>query len=447
MEQHCTRKPQFLDSRTGLGDRVFMLKGSRSALFLGWIFMLWCSPALATPPKPFASTLYIKQPRRKMLQIRTVAHALEQAFTERREVNLTPIRHLLEPLAPLLEHLSEADKAARHGRELLKNLELEKSAVELQRAADLQQRVFHLISTSESGINEHAWLLTDLAVAHFLAGDEKTAREVTQRAMVLNTKLEFDSARFPPQMKRLFDEVRFLVDELGTGGLRVVTRPPGAEVRVNGKFVGFSPAKPTGLTAGPNLVTVSKLGFHTQTLPAKVEGGEIVPLVEAKLKPIASRSVRLLNTALKEATGGSVPKTLQRVSNMLQQRVLFLGTMTSRGGSVEVILYAYDRRRHRVSTRATVTVPAQDPEVGCNEIVAALIPFLQERPRPRPQPAGRKSWLSRFRDSPYFWPVVGAGAVLAVTTLGIGIYYGTRDDPDRGRQLLILPAIRVGGEP
>jgi hypothetical protein len=418
---------------------------------LRWFSLILCGVALSGPvpaaakPKPLPATLYVKLPSSNLLRVRTVIAALERAFAERKEVNLTPIRHLLEPVGQQLEHLSAADKLAKQGQTNLENLEIEKGIAAFNEAVTRQQRVFHLISTSTSGIKDHAALLGDLSIAHFLGGDEKASRDTMQRALVLDSRLEYDKKRYPPQMKRLFDEVRFLVDELGTGDVHVNTKPQRAEVRANGEFVGYSPIRVKGLTAGFNLITVSKPGYRTRTVPGRVEGGSIVPKIEVKLRAVKGKPAATLWQALGEARSGATPKALDRAAHYLRQKVLFLAE--ARGGSdqITVQIHVYDAKRRRTSSHIKAKISSHDPDPGCERLVASLMPFLQP-PKivQRIQPVQTGSWFNRFRESKLFWPAVGVGAAVVAASVGIGIYYGTREEPDRGRQLLLLPVVPLG---
>ena len=121
-----------------------------------------------------------------------------------------------------------------------------------------------------------------------------------------------------------------------------------------------------------------------------------------------------------------------------------MGTVRSRGEFVTLTLYAYDHRRRQVSSRATVTVSAADPDQDIAATVASLMPFLS-RPAPSKPPADAgPSWFARFRSSPYFWPVVGvAGALVVGGAVGVGYYFGTRGSSS-ARNVVILPA-RAGG--
>ena len=99
------------------------------------------------------------------------------------------------------------------------------------------------------------------------------------------------------------------------------------------------------------------------------------------------------------------------------------------------------------------TASSLDPDPEVNELVSSLLATLAQRPKPRPvKPLPPSdSWLSRFRKSKYFWPVVGGiAATVVITSATVGIYYGTRDnggEPDHRRTLLILPHHTLGTFP
>ena len=117
-------------------------------------------------------------------------------------------------------------------------------------------------------------------------------------------------------------------------------------------------------------------------------------------------------------------------------------TVDSRDDVVTVNLVAYDAKHHRISSGTRTTVSALDPDRESQVLLDGLLPFLTWRRPPvvskRPAPTG---WWNQFRASPYFWPAVGAAAAVVVTSVSLGVYYGTRDDNDNRRNILLLPAV------
>lgn len=423
----------------------FFMSGCRRGFLAAICFLLLCTDGQAKTAKPLPATLYVDRGDSSNLHLRTIVEELERALAEHREINFTPINQLLEPLGAQLERLSKADSEARAGQAHLNNLELEKGLAALQRAVAYQEEVFHLFASTPSGVEDHAWLLVNLAVGHFLAGDEQQARIVLQRACVLMPQLEFDEKKLPAQMRRLFDEVKFLVDELGTGDARIETHPSGAEVRANGAFVGFSPLVIRGLVAGRNLLSVSHLGYRSQTVAVQVEGGELVAEESVTLKPVEGNPAPIFKSALKDAQARKPSESLQWLAKLLQRKVIFLASLQSQGQDnvILVQLHVFDGRKNKVSVEAKATILATAPRSECEELVASLVPFLVERKKPRPKQVARGSWLGRFYRSSYFWPVVGAvaGAAVIGTSIGVGLYIGQRDDSQRGRNLVLLPAL------
>jgi len=401
------------------------------------VLVLCSAESWAREPAKLTATFYADSGGK--VHVRTVAEALERALSRLARIDLKPIRHLLEPVHPQVEMLAKANEAITAGQDLMNNLEVQQALAAFERAAKLQRRAFHLMAVSESGIEEHGKVFVEMTIAHFLAGDEQKARQALQQAFVLNPKQEFDERKFPPQTKRMFDEVKFLIDELGSGSARIETVPAGSELRINGNFVGYSPVTTRGIAAGPNLITASRIGYNTRTSTAQISGGDKTDPVKLTLRPVKGNPAAMLATAVAEARSGRPGGGLASLAGRLQRRVLFLATTVSRDDLVTVNLYAYDAKGRRISSATTGTVSALDPDHECKNLAQSMAPFLTWHP-PKQVVKRHEGWWQRFRASPYFWPAVGAAATVVVgTTVGLGVYYETRDDDHRGRNLLLLP--------
>ena len=422
----------------------------------GWIIVVGLIFGLVTPVAEAqgggsrTATLYIDSGPKPRLQARTVGLTLEQAIKARREFSFKRLKDLLEPRVSYRAQMAKAKKLVDTAKTALANLEVEKGVKALQQAVGIHEQNFHVLARKKNAKEKHAWLLGDLAMAHFLAGDEDNARQALLQAFALHPKMEFDAKRFPPQMKRTFDESSFLADELGTGNAQVTTDPPGCEVRANGSFVGFSPQVIRGMTAGRNLVTLARTGYRTQTFPVKIEGGADIAQVTVELTPLPGKPAKKLEAALMEARHRKVGKSLRAVGKRLKTDIVLLATLDGEDDLVVITLHIYDTRTRKITGMVKGTASSLDPEPEVNELVATLVGTLAQQPvrlRPvKPQPP-TESWFSSFRKSKYFWPVVGgvAGAVV-ITSASVGIYYGTRSTggPDHRRTLLILPQGAVG---
>lgn len=434
-----------------------MLRHSKAVLVLLSICYVISNISLAQakPKRKYSATLYMDFGTKPRLQARTVGETLDQYLADLPRLKFTRLNEVLEPMKSFRRKVRKAKKLTAKGKEDISNLEVELGVAAIKDAVKLREQAFHLFEHQPEEIKKHAWMLGDLAMAHFLNGEEEKARQALLQAFGLFPKMEFDDKRFPPQMKRTFDETRFLADELGTGNCAVDTVPVGAEVRANGKYVGFAPLVVRGLPAGNNLITVANTGYRTKTMRTNIEGGPNPSELKIKLKPLRGRPQKVLQAALTEAqTGKHSGKNLATAGALLKRDLLLFADMSGRDDIVVVRLFAYDVRKKKIVGRVKSTVSAMDPDPECKEMASILMTALSRktvtRPtpaaRPKPKPAPTESWFSRFRKSNYFWPVVGglaAGAVVA--GVGVGIYYGTKGGPpDHRRTLLILPANTPG---
>ncbi len=397
------------------------------------------------------ATLYMDHGDTPRLQSRTVGLTLERALKERLEFRFRRLADVLESRAAYRKQMAKARKLIKDAKTALTNMEVEKGVKVLQQAIGIREQYFHLLARKKGAKNKHAWLLGDLAMAHFMAGDEDNARQSLLQAFALYPKMEFDAKRFPPQMKRTFDESSFLADEMGTGNAQVTTDPPGCEVRANGAFVGFSPQVVRGMTAGRNLISLARTGYRTQTFPVKVEGGADIAQVTVELTALPGKPASKLKAALMEARHRKVGKNMLAAARRVKTDLLLLATLGGQDDLVVISMYAYNTRTKKVTGMVKGTASSLDPEPEVNELVATLVGTLAERPKPppvKPRPPSESllTKLKKFRESKYFWPVVGGiAATVVITSASVGIYYGTRGDgPDHRKTLLLLPQGTIG---
>ena len=379
-------------------------------------------------------------------QVREVKNILEELIEVRQEIRYIALEEVLENSRVARRALKKANKEAVKGKDQLANLEVEEGVKTITEAVLKREEYFHHFYDDQDELERHAWLLADLAVANYMAGDETATRKSLLQAFLLHAKMEFDEKRFPPQMKQLFEESHFYADEMGTGDVYIETTPAGAEVRVNGKLVGQSPVQAKGLGPGENLVTVALVGYRTRTQRVPVRGGGENSQITMDLEPIKGAPLTVLNEAIVAANNSQTTPGLKELARRYKVPVFLLAAVGGTDDMVTVSMFAYDGRRKKLVGKVSGTVSALDPEPECRELVNTLISSLRAEPVKRQVVAEPEegSWFKRFRESRWFWPTVGivaGAAVVAGTT--VGIYYGTRgteDERDHRKTLILLPA-------
>ncbi len=395
--------------------------------------------------KPKAS-LYLDSGPKPRLQVRNVQGVLEELLELRKEIRFVPLADVLEDKREARKALTEAGKMTEKGKELLSNLEVEEGVKAIAEGVKMREQSFHVFYNDPNELEAHAWLLADLAVAYYMAGDEDKTRKSLLQAFLLHATMEFDEKRFPPQMKQLFGESRFLADEMGTGDVYIETQPAGAEVRVNGKLIGHSPTTARGLGTGENLITVSLVGYMTHTQRVSVQGGGESTQVTMDLAPLEASPIPALQEGLAAASNGGAAPNLATLSKTLKLPVIFLASVAGEDDMITVTLFAYDGRKKKLVGKVSGSISALDPEPECRELINTIMGSLSMAPVRKPKVAQEEQgepWFKKFRQSKWFWPAVGiaAGAVVAAGTT-VGIYYGTRSNeaPDHRRTLIILPS-------
>ena len=398
-----------------------------------------CGPeaSLAQMRGGTTATLHVHRRSGNGLQLHAVQELLESQLAGRPELRFRPIGQILEPSGLVKQQLQLARTRATEGRARLENLEVTEGVAAIEESTKLREQVFHEVSRTAAGVAELASTLGDLALAYFMADDRDRAQQALVQAFVLAPKQEFDTKKYPPQMRRLFEATRFLMDELGTGDARIITVPAGAEVRANGSLVGLSPVVARGLPATRCLVSVSQPGYRTQTKVLTVQAGKTVTET-VRLEELPGRPAALLEGAVAEAVAGAASQRSAAAARLLRRQLVFLAQAERDRDSLQVQLFAYDAAAGRVVGRGQSRLSA-DSDGAAQALVASVMAMVL-RPPERPTSKG-PSWIARFHRSRYFWPVVGgvAGAALVATGVGLGVYYGTRPDTgDRDRRFVVL---------
>jgi hypothetical protein len=150
-----------------------------------------------------------------------------------------------------------------------------------------------------------------------MAGSEETGRgespqgraalQLLTEALVRHPTLALDAARYPPRMRRLLEQARVDLSEVGLGELRVASVPTGATVFVDGRPLGRTPLDVTGtLPLGAHRVWLEHEGLRSATRELVLTDDKAVLEIDVVLEA----SLRAAQPAI--AVDASRPMTRER---------------------------------------------------------------------------------------------------------------------------------------
>lgn len=153
------------------------------------------------------------------------------------------------------------------GTAALEGGDAEEAYDQLASARTMMERDFAVLRD----VNDYRATLMNLAVAMLRTGEKKAAQDVFERAIIFRAKvntLDLSDAEHDVLVR-----AQEAVAERPLGAVAIETVPEHAEVYVDGRYRGISPATVAGLPAGEHLVTVYKAGHarHTRTVTASDE--------------------------------------------------------------------------------------------------------------------------------------------------------------------------------
>lgn len=108
----------------------------------------------------------------------------------------------------------------------------------------------------------------------FMHGKDVTIPKGTEITAYTNGAMELDPAKFMPTTPATSAVVAAATSDSASGRLEITSNPTGAEISIDGNFVGDTPSE-TNVPAGSHTVTVIKKGYKTWERKLAVSGGKV----------------------------------------------------------------------------------------------------------------------------------------------------------------------------
>ncbi len=275
------------------------------------------------------------------------------------------------------------------------------------------------------------------AIARCRLHRQRECEEMFARVVTFREQHEYDAARYPSEYQDAFERVRARVTAGPRAALAVTTEPAGAEVYVDGRSYGPSPAIVPDLLVGDHYVTLKHLAsvktIRRATVGAQGSGVSytLAPNERSRLvsSPEAQAAIR---GELGEERGGSAIRSLGSTLGAAQ---VIIGIVTPEAtDSVHVHAYLYDMRTRFLLGQQEATMGMDEAGldvarqlavdlyrgVDLSGAVAAPEEALHDTVEHRPE----------LYEEWWFWTVIGVAAVGIGVGIGVGVATSQPGVPD-----------------
>ncbi|MGE0791598.1 MAG: PEGA domain-containing protein [Sandaracinaceae bacterium] len=265
------------------------------------------------------------------------------------------------------------------------------------------------------------------AVARCLLRQQRECERRIMQVLTFREGLEYDAERYGEESHDSFDRARARAQNGPRGDLIVATEPAGAEVFVDGRSYGPSPARVPGLLVGWHYVTIKELGFERLFARAEVvRNDERTVSYELssgdRSELLNDRALERLRSEVGEARAGSAIQGLRGTIPAATQ-VIIAVVRPAAAGALHVQLYLYHLATRNLQAQDELTVSGDEAGMATlEERTAALFEGVDlsgglEAPDDDPIPTGPQPELY---EQWWFWVAVLGGAALVAAGIGIG---------------------------
>jgi hypothetical protein len=245
-----------------------------------------------------------------------------------------------------------------------------------------------------------------------------------RRVVTFRENVTYDEEILPPRSRSVFEEVRDETLSGARGSLRIETEPPGAEVYVDGRFVGAAPTRAEGLLAGDHYVTLKMVGYRRQvqrvTVQTDFEDTASFELIQMENAPLLRDA---LTSARQEMGQTRIGGGMRDLWSLLLIDQVILGDLSRVGNSDEfdLTLFVYDLRTSHGLRRLQRRIQWEAGSLSTVEQLTAelyrdvdLSGRIRPTEEPTPEPPRQPD---PFYRTWWFWSIIGA--VVVGTTIGV----------------------------
>lgn len=335
------------------------------------------------------------------------------------------------------DQVEMARAAYQKGMAAFNKLELDQAVLALSDAVDQLIAVLPYIKKQEL-----ADAMMALAVMQQQKGKTAAMQSVLRRLLTWRPTYQVDNDQFPAAINDPTEAVRAQVSQLPRGQAVILSDPPGAQVFVDGDFVGTSPITAENLAVGEHFVTFKKLGYKRGLRVANVVNNRPAQIL-GKLD--RSEKFLLVEQAIARVGPTMGQKRLDKVVDNLRETLfldhaIFLKMQrTAQSGVAEAVTvkaYLYDLRSRSLLSEKTdqIKVTGGVPAEGAMALLAEKLyegvdyDAVDVKPDDAPLPVvvEQKPLYKKW----WFWTAIGVVVAGGASALAVGLSLRQPSCPD-----------------
>lgn len=261
-------------------------------------------------------------------------------------------------------------------------------------------------------------------------GRQRRCRQGFAYVLGFRDTFNYDTARYPAEYFDLFESTRAaLLTDGVRGTLEVQTEPPGAEVFIDGRSIGASPATAEGVLTGSHYVTVKAPGFLEQvsrvTIPEGRPARETITLEE---DPSALLVRQNIPGILRELGRPQAGPNIRSIDGYLPVQQVVIAVISPGQASDAFAMYLYDLRTHFLLAHRDASLSGQSIAQATERLTQELYDGVSLDGRvAAPEEPVRDD--GEIWEQWWFWTAVGV-AVVSGTATAIVLSPSDPDIPD-----------------
>lgn len=309
-------------------------------------------------------------------------------------------------------------------------------------ARDVQESVDVILELFESNLEAvrreqliDAYMIG--AIARCRLHRQRECEEMFGRVVVFREQHEYDAARYPAEYQDVFERVRARITAGPRASLAVTTEPAGAEVYVDGRSYGPSPAVVPDLLVGDHYVTLKHIASVKTIRRASVSASgsavsyTLAPNERSRLVASPEAQAAIRGELGEERAGTSI----RSLGSTLGAAQVLIGIVTPETAeTVHVHVYLYDMRTRFLLAQREASMSTDDAGmdvarqlavdlyegVDLSGAVAAPEDALHDTVERRPE----------LYEEWWFWTVIGVAVVGIAVGVGVGVATAQPGVPD-----------------